>query len=109
MAYKLLGAAVLALLIVILLPSLLTTQENTQTSLSDADVQQIAENYVETNIDNSTALNSIITSRQNGLWRITVTYEQVVGENCKIGKCHWEGPASQFCRIESNRSLGECE
>ncbi len=108
MAYKLLGAAVLALLVVILLPTFLTTRESPRTSLSDEDAGQIAENYVETNIENSTALSSVITSRQNGLWRITVTYKHGQGENCKIGKCYWEGPASQFCRIESNQSLRPC-
>ena len=106
MAYKELIIAVAILLVIILIPTVylpLTTQ-----SLSDEEVQTIATNFVETNTPNTMVVETTITERSDDVWKITVTYKQGEGANCKIGKCYWEGPASQFCRSESNQTLRPC-
>ncbi len=107
MRYLVVVIAIAALLAVVLLPKL-SPLPNPGPLLTDADVMQIAENYVETNVQGVKVVNSSITSRENGKWGITIVYEEGTEANCKVGKCYWEGPASMFCRPESNQSLGQC-
>ena len=107
---KLQGIAIaaLALIVLMLLPSILTQKSNAA-ALNNSDVEKIARTYVETNFNNTVVTNTQVTETGNGVWSITVTYQQGTGRNCKVGKCHWQGPASQYCRIESSQSLGQCQ
>lgn len=109
MTYKLVLAAVALILIVVLLPTYLQQQSGTIQDLTDNEVKRIAENYVSTTLPNVTVTGTTITSNQSGVWKITINYEQRTAGTCKVGKCYWEGPASMFCRVESNQSLGNCQ
>ncbi len=107
MAYKALIVAIVVLLVVILAASLLPSQLP-NSELTENDVKQIAENYVATRIADALPITSQVTGRDGSKWMVTVNYQQGEGAACKVGKCYWEGPASQFCRVESNQTLGAC-
>ncbi|MDP3742073.1 MAG: hypothetical protein Q8R15_02035, partial [Candidatus Micrarchaeota archaeon] len=107
MTYKLILAAVALILIVILLPTYLSQQGTSVQGLTEQEVIRTAENYVSTTLPNVTVTGASVTNNQSGVWKVTINYEQrTVGQQCKVGKCYWEGPASMFCRIESNQTLG---
>ena len=108
MKYSIILIAAILLLLVVFAPQLIPKKAESPV-LSDADVLKIATNYVATSIENSVVINSIITSKTDGKWKITVDYQQGTGANCKVGKCYWEGPAAMFCRPESNMTLGTCQ
>ncbi len=106
MKYWQIIVAVGILALVILIPTLKPV--NTSSTLTNRDVVDIAKNYVETNIKDSKVTNYTITSYKDGVWKILLTYEEGRGSSCKIGRCAWEGPASMYCRPETNQSLGTC-
>lgn len=107
MNYQALAIAVLALVIVVLLPSVLTGKQGAA-ALTDSDVDKIARNYVETSFNDTVVTATQLTDKANGVWQITVTYQQGAGSRCKVGKCYWQGPASMYCRVESSQTLGQC-
>ena len=111
MEYRTIAIAVLALIVIILLPNLFSTQtsQTSNATFTDQDVVKIAANYVETNFNNTIVTATQLNGKVNGVWSITVTYQQGTGSNCKVGKCYWQGPAGMFCRVESSQSLGTCQ
>ncbi|MFH0714114.1 MAG: hypothetical protein V1722_05780 [Candidatus Micrarchaeota archaeon] len=108
MRYWFVIVAIIVLLAVIVLPRYLVPVQTPSTTLSESEVVQIAQNYVETQFPNSQITSALVTSNENSKWKITVTYQQGTGVNCKVGKCYWEGPEGMYCRPESNTTLGTC-
>ncbi len=109
MKYGLILAAVGLILLVVLLPVYSPQQALNAQNLTNQEVTRIAGNYVSTTLPNITVTGATVTSNQSNVWKVTINYEQrLAGETCKVGKCYWEGPASMFCRIESNQTLGQC-
>ncbi len=106
MQYVEILVAIAVLLLVILVPTLIPPSN--QPLLTDVDVAKIAENYVETTIQGAVVTGSSITGKTDAKWKITVNYQTGSGSKCKVGKCYWEGPASMYCRPESNQTLGQC-
>ena len=98
--------------IVILVAVIVFASFNPPTSqpLADADAISISQNYIATNYPGSTVLNTAITERNltSQHWKITINYKQQTAQGCTLARCYWEGPASQYCRQESNLSLGNC-
>ncbi|MFH1247101.1 MAG: hypothetical protein V1644_01850 [Candidatus Micrarchaeota archaeon] len=110
MKYKYLVIAVVLIMAVVLLPNYLPQTASTTPTLSENEVVKIAENYVKTTLENVTITKSTVSNKTNDIWKITIYYEQrLKNEACKVGKCYWEGPASMFCRVESNQTLGLCQ
>ncbi len=107
MEYK---EVIIAILVLIAVVILLRFNPPQQQTLSEGEVVGIAENFITTNYPQSTVLSTNVTyhNATNGQYKITIRYKQMATEGCKISQCYWEGPASPYCRQESNLSLGSC-
>ncbi len=100
--------AMLVILGIVLVPRFYAPLEQNPIVLSDTYVTTLAQRYVETSVENARVTNAQITEKNGDKWKITVTYQQGTGANCKLNKCYWEGPAAMYCRSESNQTLGIC-